>query len=36
MVQHGEGVSFLVREAVALELQGGKLTTVKLKDQDNP
>ena len=34
MVQHGEGVSFLVREAVALELQGGKLTTVKLKDQD--
>ena len=34
MVQNGEGVSFLVREAVALELQGGKLTTVKLNDQD--
>jgi DNA-binding transcriptional LysR family regulator len=34
MVQHGEGVSFLVREAVALELHEGKLATVKLKDHD--
>ena len=34
MVQHGEGVSFLVREAVALELKEGRLGTVKLKDQE--
>ena len=34
MVQHGEGISFLVREAVARELQEGRLATVKLKDQD--
>jgi DNA-binding transcriptional LysR family regulator len=34
MVQHGEGVSFLAREAVAHELQEGKLATAKLKDQD--
>ena len=33
LVQHGEGVSFLVREAVAVELQAGKLATVPIKDQ---
>jgi DNA-binding transcriptional LysR family regulator len=30
LVQRGEGVSFLVREAVALELKEGKLATVPL------
>jgi DNA-binding transcriptional LysR family regulator len=34
LVQHGEGISFLVREAVALELQAGKLATVPIKDQN--
>ena len=33
LVQHGEGISFLVREAVAVELQAGKLATVPIKDQ---
>jgi DNA-binding transcriptional LysR family regulator len=31
LVQRGEGVSFLVREAVALELREGKLATVPLE-----
>ena len=31
LVQRGEGVSFLVREAVALELKEGKLATVPLE-----
>ncbi|MGD2184960.1 MAG: LysR substrate-binding domain-containing protein [Desulfobacterales bacterium] len=31
LVQHGEGVSFLVKEAVAVELQDGKLATVALE-----
>ena len=31
LVQHGEGVSFLVKEAVAVELQEKKLVTVSLK-----
>lgn len=31
LVQHGEGVSFLVKEAVAVELQEKKLVTVPLK-----
>jgi DNA-binding transcriptional LysR family regulator len=31
LVQRGEGVSFLVREAVALELRERKLTTVPLE-----
>jgi LysR family transcriptional regulator for metE and metH len=31
MVQHGEGISFLVKEAVAVELQEKKLATVSLK-----
>jgi DNA-binding transcriptional LysR family regulator len=30
MVQHGEGVSFLVREAVARELKEGKLVTIPI------
>ena len=30
MVQHGEGVSFLVREAVARELKEGKLITIPI------
>jgi DNA-binding transcriptional LysR family regulator len=34
MVQHGEGVSFLVREAVAIELQEGRLATVPIKEQN--
>jgi DNA-binding transcriptional LysR family regulator len=34
LVQYGEGISFLVREAVAVELQEGKLVTVPLKDQN--
>jgi DNA-binding transcriptional LysR family regulator len=33
LVQHGEGVSFLAKEAVAVELQEGKLTTVPLEKQ---
>jgi DNA-binding transcriptional LysR family regulator len=33
LVQHGEGVSFLVKEAAAVELQEGKLATVPLKNQ---
>jgi len=33
LVERGEGVSFLVREAVALELQEGKLISVPLLDQ---
>ena len=33
LVRHGEGVSFLVKEAVAVELQEGKLATVPLKNQ---
>jgi DNA-binding transcriptional LysR family regulator len=33
LVQYGEGVSFLVREAVAVELQEGKLATVAINDQ---
>ncbi len=32
LVQHGEGVSFLVKEAVAVELEGKKLATVPLKN----
>jgi DNA-binding transcriptional LysR family regulator len=31
LVQHGEGISFLVKEAVAVELQENKLVTVRLK-----
>ena len=31
LVQHGEGISFLVKEAVAVELQEEKLITVSLK-----
>ena len=31
LVQHGEGISFLVKEAVAVELQENKLATVRLK-----
>ena len=31
LVQHGEGISFLVKEAVAVELQEKKLVTVPLK-----
>jgi len=33
LVQQGEGISFLVRAAVALELKEKKLATVPLKDQ---
>ena len=33
LVQHGEGISFLVREAVAVELQEQKLATVPIKNQ---
>lgn len=33
LVQHGEGVSFLVKEAVAVELQDHKLATVSLKNE---
>lgn len=33
LVQHGEGVSFLVKEAVAVELQEEKLVTVPLKKE---
>jgi DNA-binding transcriptional LysR family regulator len=33
LVQHGEGVSFLVKEAVAVELQEKKLVTVPLKKE---
>ena len=33
LVQHGEGISFLVKEAVAVELQGQKLVTVPLKNK---
>ena len=33
LVQHGEGISFLVKEAVAVELQEQKLATVPLKNQ---
>jgi DNA-binding transcriptional LysR family regulator len=33
LVQHGEGISFLVKEAVAVELQAGKLATAPIKDQ---
>jgi DNA-binding transcriptional LysR family regulator len=33
LVRHGEGISFLVREAVAMELKEGQLATVPLKDQ---
>lgn len=31
LVQHGEGVSFLVKEAAAIELREGKLATVPIK-----
>jgi len=31
LVQHGEGISFLVKEAVAVELQEKKLVTIPLK-----
>ena len=31
LVQHGEGISFLAKEAVAVELQENKLVTVRLK-----
>jgi DNA-binding transcriptional LysR family regulator len=31
LVQHGEGISFLVKEAVAVELQERKLVTIPLK-----
>ena len=34
MVQHGEGISFLVREAAAHEIQEGRLATIKLGEQD--
>ncbi len=34
LVQHGEGISFLVREAVSVELQAKKLATVPIKDQN--
>jgi len=33
LVQHGEGLSFLVKEAVAVELQEKKLVTVPLKKE---
>ena len=33
LVQHGEGISFLVKEAVAVELQEQKLATVPLKNE---
>jgi DNA-binding transcriptional LysR family regulator len=33
LVQHGEGVSFLVKEAAAVELQEGKLAMVPLKNK---
>ena len=33
LVQHGEGISFLVKEAVAVELQGQKLITVPLENK---
>lgn len=33
LVQHGEGISFLVKEAVAVELQEKKLATAVLKKQ---
>ena len=33
LVQHGEGVSFLVKESVSVELQEGKLATVPLEKQ---
>jgi DNA-binding transcriptional LysR family regulator len=33
LVQHGEGISFLVKEAVAVELQGQKLASVPLKNK---
>ena len=33
LVQHGEGISFLVKEAVAVELREQKLATVPLKNQ---
>ena len=33
LVQHGEAISFLVKEAVAVELQAGKLATVPIQDQ---
>jgi DNA-binding transcriptional LysR family regulator len=34
LVQHGEGISFLVREAVSVELQAKKLATVPIEDQN--
>ena len=34
LVQRGEGISFVVREAVAAELRGKKLATTRIKDQD--
>jgi DNA-binding transcriptional LysR family regulator len=34
MVQHGEGISFLVKEAAAVELQEGRLATVSLKNHN--
>jgi len=34
LVQHGEGLSFLVREAVAVELQAGKLAAVPINGQN--
>ena len=34
LVRHGEGISFLVREAVAMELKEGQLASVPIKDQN--
>ncbi len=34
LVRHGEGISFLVKEAVAVELQAGRLATVPIKKQN--
>ena len=33
LVQHGEGISFLVKEAVAIELQEKKLVSIRLKTE---
>ena len=34
LVQHGEGIGFLVREAVSRELHEGKLATVSIRDHE--
>ena len=34
LVRHGEGISFLVREAVAIELKEGQLATVPIKEHN--